>query len=590
MTRTAASVGIRALVTRATAGALVAALLLPAAAAAQRISNPDLFAKSLAAAQEAVDEYGTWDDVATLRHVADVGYRVAASSGYKDFPLAFFLVDMREPNAFALPGGQVFITRGMIELGLDDDQLAALLGHEMAHVTLGHGMKMQRRATLLNVLAQAALVGVILADRGSQPTPGVPTWGPGPERSSYGSGGARIQGAAAASLILAELLLRSYSREFEDQADEEGQRMAASAGYAPNGGERLFALMQARLPQSHEYGYWRTHPFFDERVTAASARSRQLTRGTPREAAPYRGETQAALLGFEPKEGEGREAQEAHDKQRQLLADAALTAWPQGPTAEKLRLDALHRQRDDELARTELSRDYGKLLTAYTKQLDEVKALTPQSPFVATLEGESKTLRGDADALYPKAQEAIAGGVYQTEFLQSFLSNYPQAPEAPKVAFELAGAYSRTNRQADAVDKYLTAWHADPKSAMGERSLAGLRTLALVVTDLVALQQLADQTDPELARNAGARLDQLATSYRVLADGAEYLKKFPQGSRADKVASHLDQLAEQLYGEVVLYQGVGDTLKALDRIQQILTHAPLSPAADRLRERAVLAS
>src|SRR6187455_2837600 len=105
MSRTAASVGIRAFVTRATAGALVA-LLLPAAAAAQRISNPDLFAKSLAAAQEAVDEYGTWDDVATLRHVADVGYRVAASSGYKDFPLAFFLVDMREPNAFALPGGQ----------------------------------------------------------------------------------------------------------------------------------------------------------------------------------------------------------------------------------------------------------------------------------------------------------------------------------------------------------------------------------------------------------------------------------------------------------------------------------------------------
>ena len=93
-----------------------------------------------------------------------------------------------------------------------------------------------------------------------------------------------------------------------------------------------------------------------------------------------------------------------------------------------------------------------------------------------------------------------------------------------------------------------------------------------------------------MTERTGLVLERDGASYRVLADGAEYLKKFPQGSRADKIASHLDQLAEQLYGEVVLYQGVGDTLKALDRIQQILTHAPLSPAADRLRERAVLAS
>ena len=201
-----------------------------------------------------------------------------------------------------------------------------------------------------------------------------------------------------------------------------------------------------------------------------------------------------------------------------------------------------------------------------------------------------KTLRAEADALYPKAQETIAAGVYQTEFLQSFLSNYPQAAEAPRVAFELAGAYSRTGKQAEAVADYLLAWRAEPNGPIGERSLAGLRTLALVVTDLVALQQLVDQSDPELSRNAAARLAQLADSYRQLADGAEYLKRFPQGSYAEKIAGHLDQLAEQLYGEVVLYQGVGDTLKALDRIQQILTHAPLSPAADRLRERAVLAS
>lgn len=568
---------------RASAYVLALLALLAAPARAQKISNPDLFGKSIAAAQEAVAEYGTRDDVATLRHLADVGYRVAAASGYTAFPISIHLVDMREPNAFALPGGQVFVTRGMIELGLDDDQLAALLGHEMAHVVLGHGMKMQKRATLLNVLSQAALVGIMIAGGGGgSSNPGVPTYGPGPEPTSYGSG-AQVQGAAAAAILLPELLLRSYNREFEDQADEEGQRMAAAAGFASNGGERLFALMQSRLPQSHEYGYWRTHPFFDERVTAAAARARLLKAGTPRPADAFRAATQSALLGFEPKDGEKKE------DQKRLLAEEALTAWPQGETADGLRIDTLHRERETELARAELSRDYGKLLVSYGKQLEEVRKLTPQSAFVAKVEDEIKTLRTEADALLPKAREVFATGVYQTEFLESFLSNYPQATEAPKVALELASAYSRTGRQGDAVERYLTAWHADPDGALGQKAIGGLRTLAVVVTDLVALQQLADQPDPELKQAAGARLAQLADSYRSLADGAEYLRRFPAGSYAEKVAGRLDALADKLYGEVVLYQGVGDTLKALDRIQQILTHAPLSPAADRLREKAVLA-
>jgi predicted Zn-dependent protease len=446
---------------------------------------------------------------------------------------------------------------------------------------LGHGLKMEKRANLLNILSQAALIGVILADKGSAPDSRVPVYGPGPESTSN-TGGARIQGAAAASLILAELLLRSYSREFEDQADEEGQRMAAAAGFAPNGGQRLFELMGDRLPQSHEYGYWRTHPFFDERVTAAVARGRLLRAGTPHSAEAYRNAVQATLLGYEPKEGEKKE------ELKRLLAQAALTAMPAGETAERLRRDNLHRLRDAELARPELSRDYAKLIDAYDVQLAEVKRLTPASPFVGTLETETKSLRSAADELYPKAQAVMAEGVYQTEFLECFLSNYPKSPEATKAAFELASAYSRTGKSADAVGRYLDAWTASPESELGQRSIAGLRTLALVVTDLVALQKLADQSDPELARNAGARLAQLSGSYRELADGAEYLKQYPNSAYADKIAGHLDQLAEQLYGEIVLYQGVGDTLKALDRIQQILTHAPLSHAADRLRERAVL--
>src|SRR4029079_16833584 len=127
---------------------------------------------SLEAAQQALVEYGAWDNAAEMRRVADIGYRLVQASGYTDMPITFYLADMAEPNAFALPGGQIFITRGIIEMGLSDDMLANLLGHELGHVVLQHGVKMERRATLLNVLSQAALIGVMItADRGNNTNP-----------------------------------------------------------------------------------------------------------------------------------------------------------------------------------------------------------------------------------------------------------------------------------------------------------------------------------------------------------------------------------------------------------------------------------
>ena len=87
-----------------------------------RTQTPDeeLFGKSLEAATQAVRVYGAWDNPQALARVSEIGYRVAKESNYTDFPISFFLADMAEPNAFALPGGHIFVTRGMIELGLTE--------------------------------------------------------------------------------------------------------------------------------------------------------------------------------------------------------------------------------------------------------------------------------------------------------------------------------------------------------------------------------------------------------------------------------------------------------------------------------------
>lgn len=556
------------------------------------ISNPDLFQRSAEVARRAVDQYGAYGDVVEIERINRIGYEVAQQSGFTDFPLTFHAVDMPEPNAFALPGGHIFITRGMLELGLDDDMLANLLGHEIAHVVLNHHVKMQRRATLLSILGQALLVGVMINSDSGDYNPRDPVGNAGRAQTRSD----RIQGAAAASVILPELLLRSFSREHEDQSDEEGQRWAAAAGYDPDGANRLFALMQARIPQSKKYGYWRTHPFFDERVRSGAVRAELLKQ--EEEASPadrFRQRTQATLLnwiqgleligddGFDERVGRvsGRTAR--------FVEDEALAAWPRGPAAERIRLAKLQRLRGKELSKETIERDYGMLQRAYLEQEGEVRRWTPDSPFVDRLVRERAALEAQADDLYPRARAILQEGVFETPFLERFLSNWPEAEEAPRVALLLGDAHSRLGNPAEAVRFYLRALESAPAADEGAKAARGLKVMTPRLDRLAALQRLAEQRqDGELASMAVARLEETAAGFDDVDNGAEYLDRFPEGPYAAAVEGRMNELADKLYAEVLLYQAIGDHVKAVERINKILTYAPLSPAADLLRERAVL--
>lgn len=574
--------------------------------------DEELFNKSLEAAAQAMQVYGAWDDPQALARVSAIGYRVAREANYTDFPISFFLADMAEPNAFALPGGQIFVTRGMIELGLNDDALAALLGHEIAHVVKKHGTRLERKAMLLNILSQAVLVGVaVAADKNRQSAPNVP--------DPYGYYNTRdrpegnlVFGSYAASVILSELLLRSYSRDYEDESDMEGQRWASAAGFATDGTVQLMSLLGSRLPDnSREYGYWRTHPFFDQRVLAAKARSPELTAGVARPAEEFRLRSQAAILGFEnrlqpekrpepPEAGERRpesgpgsvdgRLKKPQVSARELLHQAALTAWPAGPAAERIRAEKLHATRAREIeARPAGARDYGQVLAVYDEEIDTLYGITPESPALVEFRAERQALRQQRDDLLPAARTVWQSGVFGTPFLEVFLSNYPDVPEAPAVHLALGEAYARTGRQADAVDQFLATWKAEPEGPSGDAARRGLRNLAPALDQLTALAELATQEqDADLARLADERLAGKAASYSDIADGAAYIARYPTGTYVEAVTLRLNALAEGLFGELLLYQSVGDQMKAMDRIQRILTHAPLSPAASRLMAKVTL--
>lgn len=561
---------------------LIVSLLLPIRpAAAQAISNPELFEKSLRVAAEAAVQYGVYDNQAELARVNRLGYELAQQSDFKRFPFTFAVVDMPVPNAFALPAGQIFVTRGMLDLGLDDDMLACVIGHEIAHVTQEHYLRMQRKATLMTVLGNLLLAGVIIGEsNSSRRRPEVEA--PYDPRVGRDPGGDLIQGAAAASLIISELLLRSYSRDHEDEADKEGQRLAAAAGYDPDGARRVWELMNARMPQLKTYGYWRTHPFADERSRAAEARKGTWKVEAKKPVDDYRLRTQAVLSTY-------LEREKPEDPTLSFLKRASLATWPKGEVSEGLRLEELHRRRDEELTKPLLSRDYGAVLRAYREEIEEVRSLDPKSDLLTTLQAEVADLDAKRRELYPRAKEVLGGGVYETSFLVAYLSNFPESTEVPEVALALGDAYSRLGNPTEAVTHYLKAWEAAPESPEGKRAGIGLRNLAPGLKELAALQQMVEQDrDPELKRIASARLAQMAKTYDDVTNGAEYLRRYPESEHTTPVIERLNVLADNLYGEVVLYQSVGDSVKAVERINKILTHAPLSPAAEKLRDRAVL--
>ena len=79
-------------------------------------------------------EMGLYDDPALGAYVRSVGDRLAAVSPRRDVAYSFQVVDMQEPNAFALPGGYIYVSRGLLALTNDEDELAGIIGHEIGHV------------------------------------------------------------------------------------------------------------------------------------------------------------------------------------------------------------------------------------------------------------------------------------------------------------------------------------------------------------------------------------------------------------------------------------------------------------------------
>ena len=206
---------------------------------------------------QVLQQYGRYSDEALQAYVNDIGQRIARISHLPDLQFTFTVLDSPEINAFALPGGYVYITRGIMAYLNSEAQLVAVLGHEVGHVTARHAVRQQSGATAAGV--GATVIGILT-----------------------GSGDlANVANMAGTALV------RGYGRDMELEADAIGAEYLERMGYEPEAMidvvrllknqemlEVQIARQEGREPRVY-HGVFSTHPDNDTRLKEVVSEARK---------------------------------------------------------------------------------------------------------------------------------------------------------------------------------------------------------------------------------------------------------------------------------------------------------------------------
>src|SRR5687768_5775360 len=237
------------------------------------MSEADEMRKGREAAAEVSKAYGVYNFPTLQNYVNEVGQKLAKESHRPELDYHFTVVDSPQVNAFALPGGYIYVTRGILAYLNSEAELAAVLGHEIGHVTARHSVQQYSAATVANVAATVGglVAGIFMPQMGGQVAQGV--------QSLLG-----ITGSA---------LLSGYGRSHELEADRLGAEYLARSGYDPQAmikvigvlkNQELFdievAKQEGREPRRY-HGLFATHPDNDKRLQEVVGEAEQYTQPGP---------------------------------------------------------------------------------------------------------------------------------------------------------------------------------------------------------------------------------------------------------------------------------------------------------------------
>ncbi len=204
-----------------------------------------------------------------MEKIREIGYRIAGQTSDAR-PFTFQFIKDPSINAFAMPGGFIFITEGMIKLNLSDDEWAHLLGHELTHVIKNHHQKSQRSGGFLKQLGitLASMAMIMLASYElSKQNENLYSNDAMEQRSKQYQ---NLYTVAIYGPYIANILYSlKYTRELEKEADFYGRKYAAAAGFDPKGAESLFTKL-SKSDHHHIDHIWRSHPTMLDRTYIAS--------------------------------------------------------------------------------------------------------------------------------------------------------------------------------------------------------------------------------------------------------------------------------------------------------------------------------
>lgn len=233
--------------------------------------------------EKVLAQFGYYEDLEIQNYVNAIGQSLAKHTERENVSYTFTVLDSPVVNAFAVPGGYIYITRGLMTLANDEAELASVIGHEIGHITARHSAQQQSKGVLANLGLAALSIAV--------DTPGL---------------------NKAASLGT-ELYLKSYSRAHEHQADELGIRYLSNAGYNSFAASEFLKQLEAESnleskisgqPTSPLY-YFSTHPLTGDRINETITIAGQYPRGAKADdKVGYYSKLDGMVYGPSPKDGQ----------------------------------------------------------------------------------------------------------------------------------------------------------------------------------------------------------------------------------------------------------------------------------------------
>lgn len=242
---------------RKTAMFLFAAVVSASSATAgfQLVSVNDEIRLGRQAQQQVRQQVPALRDGEVNRYLDSLGARIARRADGPRYPYSFDVANRRDINAFALPGGPIWVHRGLIDAAQNEAQLAGVIAHEIAHISNRHAAEQITRGTFANV--GLGLLGAFLGD------------GRGAQIAQMGAG------------LAANATMMKFSRDHEREADLKALRYMKNAGYDPRGMVEFLQVLRAR--QGRDPGSVRTffssHPAPAERIRRLQQDAARLSGG-----------------------------------------------------------------------------------------------------------------------------------------------------------------------------------------------------------------------------------------------------------------------------------------------------------------------